>query len=1059
MNKLLAMLWLLAVTTALFAGDYWPEQVHDGTRSGRSAGEGNIITPEITWKLPMGGGFDDRKLLVEGSVFNNPSFLFVQGGHVLQKNTSGTVVWDTGNISAGSFGGRWDLDNDGKKEIVVMGNNYQCFIVASDTGEVFSEIYPCGVPLKAIDIDGNGKVEIVTRNLWSVVGVRVYDFSDGLATPRVAWERSDNLTNNGFELAFGDLDGNPQTTELALDINDYAKITVLDARTGTLLRARSTPSLFGKFAYGTNMIADVDGTPPAEFIFSGMVANYGNRGSLSVSVYDYANDRFKWQYEYGQNTGDVKTEFLPEALADLDGDGLPEIVVSIYNDTLELTRVNNKQIFAQQDGINEPSRWVTAIYRASDGALKGYIADAYIQTIADITGDGVPEIVIKRTAAGTSVLPTYADIAAYRLDASGNLVLLWSSSALSVLECSRTPDISFDDYRTKRKACMSDLTGDGILDLTAIRDVNGDGKPEEMVVLSAPFDTPILSRVTILQNDEEAQVIHAEAGALCISRTSGVAECYDLSGPSPRRVTAIPANNFMGNAVVFPLRNGVRLLTTDARKRLLLLDPMKANPKTAPLLLWSLSNTVPQELFAVQPTLGADYYVLRKTVSATNDPRIELRSVTGDLVWGRDFAGAMMQPTSFGSGNFGGSSSRDIATFIDLGGNRPAVLVFEANDGNLVMSFENPDTSLYQKATLVTVPNLPGTDRLFVINPIDGELLDPSTASRLTLLKMGWLNYYGFAADLDGDGAYELYSNPIFDQKRFMRTNNTILWDLPFGKTSSYYDYYMNFAGLADIDENPGLDVALGGQYGDLSAYSGLDGTVLWKRCLYLGMSIELPLDSFLTREDCPGAKLSNIASGDIDSDGLEEFVVGSPDGYLYVINTEDGSLAWSWLFDYAVGHPILADVDADGKIEIVVGVADGYLYALDQKKHTKPFAVREVVIKNGKVQNVGTDIDTQDYAGRIGVAWSPMFNAKGYEIRVVDAMGTVVSETVTVTNGFSMIISDADIVTGQTYFAEVRGYDKDGYYSDWNRGDGVTVNVTAPKNKSLFEKMKNLFR
>ncbi|HNT28200.1 MAG TPA: hypothetical protein PKH10_08480, partial [bacterium] len=143
--------------------------------------------------------------------------------------------------------------------------------------------------------------------------------------------------------------------------------------------------------------------------------------------------------------------------------------------------------------------------------------------------------------------------------------------------------------------------------------------------------------------------------------------------------------------------------------------------------------------------------------------------------------------------------------------------------------------------------------------------------------------------------------------------------------------------------------------------------------------------------------------------------------------------------------------------IEVVVGVADGYLYAIDQKRYTETFPTREVEVKSGKITKPGTDIDSQSYAGQIGVAWSPVFKAKGYDVRIVDTAGTVISDTVEVLNGFQTIITDADIVNGQTYYAEVRGYDDEGYYSDWSRGDGVTVNVATAT--SLLSRIRSLFR
>lgn len=57
----------------------------------------------------------------------------------------------------------------------------------------------------------------------------------------------------------------------------------------------------------------------------------------------------------------------------------------------------------------------------------------------------------------------------------------------------------------------------------------------------------------------------------------------------------------------------------------------------------------------------------------------------------------------------------------------------------------------------------------------------------------------------------------------------------------------------------------------------------------------------------------------DIDEDGLPEIVIGSYDGFVYVINAEDGSLEWSYPSPSYIGAPTsIADLNNDDHWEII---------------------------------------------------------------------------------------------------------------------------------------------
>ena len=73
-------------------------------------------------------------------------------------------------------------------------------------------------------------------------------------------------------------------------------------------------------------------------------------------------------------------------------------------------------------------------------------------------------------------------------------------------------------------------------------------------------------------------------------------------------------------------------------------------------------------------------------------------------------------------------------------------------------------------------------------------------------------------------------------------------------------------------------------------------------------------------------------ATGDLDHDGRDEFLVGLPDGRLVAVGEGQGQGArlWEVRFDAGVNDAILADLDDDGLAEIIVETEDGFIRVLD---------------------------------------------------------------------------------------------------------------------------------
>lgn len=83
---------------------------------------------------------------------------------------------------------------------------------------------------------------------------------------------------------------------------------------------------------------------------------------------------------------------------------------------------------------------------------------------------------------------------------------------------------------------------------------------------------------------------------------------------------------------------------------------------------------------------------------------------------------------------------------------------------------------------------------------------------------------------------------------------------------------------------------------------------------------------------DCPIFETVLISSGDVNGDGLDEFVFGLADGSVWAVgegSDGQGRIVWKMKLDHGVRDCILADVDGDGKVELIVGTADGLVHVL----------------------------------------------------------------------------------------------------------------------------------
>ena len=341
-SSVLAALALLVCAST--AAEDWPRYGHDGALTGRSAARGSITEPHVAWTVELGG----RELLVE----LRPA----AGEH--RSSLTGTDVEGSRSARLAPAGATL-LDLDGSGVLRPAPESFH---------ERWAKIFP--------DIPGLQRV--VWNYTWTdqeVCRLQLFAYDQGYERPRCVWESNpaEGVVFNPLNVVC-DIDGDGT---LEVCVAAHYRVMIFEGTTGrkeTELRYHSSRP------YGWFGMADVDADGQAELVTLGDFQSHIDVLEFDPSRPEGERLSVKWRRDIEQNIDERAKwpQIGPHPVIDVTGDGRPEIVVNVFNDT----------------GDNQ---WHVVVFDATTGDVRCDLPQRFLQGAADVDRGGAAELFVTTT--------------------------------------------------------------------------------------------------------------------------------------------------------------------------------------------------------------------------------------------------------------------------------------------------------------------------------------------------------------------------------------------------------------------------------------------------------------------------------------------------------------------------------------------------------------------------------------------------------------------------------------------------------------------------------------
>lgn len=931
--SLVAGLLLLAtIVGSLKAKGEWPLPAHDNKLSARAEVPCNMPTaPKEVWAYDL-GQVPTRFAMCADVDDDGKEEVLYGPGPLICVDLFGKEKWRCG---CGEVLAVADMDGDGATEIVVDGPQ---IVRAKDGKVLWTRTGPGSVGRNRIHV---GKLLPEVKGLqiacvsekYELNQAQVWSFAQGCERAKLEWERefSKGPVYAHCTSSAGRFDQKTMCVAAAV----HGGLAVMDARDGKdLFRFYWQPQKGEGLVrnYGALCIKDLDGDGRSEFlilndliavqlgVFSPARAGAGEASDQTKpypapevglsELASYPEGPILWRRYFGEwfPQGAYTLHVPPTAVADVDGDGKQEIVVSVHRES-----------------------WQLKVYDALTGNQKLSAPDLYVHAVTDLDGDETPEIIAAREASRTPrefttlVIGNLHDgkwLERLRLNncrMEYSATTFWPLGMAGRNSDPRTPFV-VEDRKGKS--------------LVVTQSTSGDGRADKALLLRARSGRKLTSAGFSL--DKVADVRIASCGSRCLVAIGqdAILRLLSLDG----KVVASWASGRPGAggpAVADIDGDGANeILLCRANRRVIALHgPFVANEQ--PRELWSADGWGFPAPSAYGPMpLAADVNgdgrkeVLVACLTPNGGVGCQLLDGHGRTLWKTSIPGAVDTPlygaiTRATVGDFNGDGRLEVyvsARMAMTGNDASQSFALEGQTGRILWHNDGSAKVIWHHTLGPT--GLPAVadvnedgleDVLFVtldlcteLSGKDGSFLhDPLIANGLwnQANKSTQWTAYGtqLPVDLNGDGKLEVLECASWGQWGAWTMDRRFLWTFDPGR-----DQHSNrHPGLGDVDGDGRLEIGALHNGGFFRCYDAATGTLKW---------------------ELQGVRQwTDVVTADVDNDGRPEFIAGgSALAAIKALNEKSGKVLWEVPVPGGARSPAIADIDGDGFGEIVVGCGDG---------------------------------------------------------------------------------------------------------------------------------------
>ncbi|HQO33598.1 MAG TPA: VCBS repeat-containing protein [bacterium] len=872
----------------------WPTYLRDPFNTAHSPLKGKSATLKIVNSIPVGGAILSDVFVDDINADGKNEYILLYGGRFRAFDSQGKAMWEY--IAAGGVIGVYDLDGDGRPELLLQDTGFPFVALDPNTGKekyVESSHPEMGAgALKVADLDPTEPgMQVVFFAGREEIGY-IASFIPGQKQARLDLEFRFDVKARNFvpEMLLADMDGDEQQEIVVVT---YDRMYVYETSDGR-------PSMFCLWESGRNygeLVAEnIDNDPYPELIMHA----YELREHLSVLDNDGKNLTLLWDHFFEQNYPiDNKDYFCCEnSVQDFDGDGRKEVLLSLYNDTgderwhvLVVDAITGETRYDIPDRKAEIALateipWIVLTKAEKRRSFKGLELYHPKKGSFPITETGT---LAKDTTCrnlpltfGTRGLTGASSRALRPEGISENEFFIQEAKTLSLVRIASYPNpVETQPFCT--------ISMEGHYSLFSINDVNSDG------------DLDILLESS---NDTKLHVIRAKDSRPLISFPIGGAIRVPIC------------------AKMSPEDTELTTYFVDSANRLQAWRAVKSTPRK----LWE-KPVNPRIAVGAPPTVTAfdfDCDGHKEILTGLPENRVALLNANGDIVQER-----MLQspPIDWAIGCFTGDDRYDVAVVISPSQTEQKTIALDPAKGlETVWEF---NYGPYYGFPAVCDVNRDGIDDTILRSFFMRHILDGRNG--LDLYPVTWMQGHHCPTVVypygDAKEPLIVYSGGVYSH-RVEKLDGTRVWN-------QWAQSYMKIGCVGDFDgdgrtesayQSAGTVYDLGSNFSNLKFEPLKESLSRYVRTFDVVSGKEtgrLPLDGIIVK---------GMVSCDIDGDNRDEILLGTETGFLYILGIIDGKLNTEWSHDFGatVCRPTVADVDLDGSPEILVGTEAGMLYILE---------------------------------------------------------------------------------------------------------------------------------